>query len=46
MSEKERTRRRFAEIYPDLNLDYKMKYRKSYSEILEDQIRQKNTYEQ
>ena len=30
MSENERIRRRFTEVYPDLNLAYKMKYSKSY----------------
>ena len=45
MSEKERIRRRFTEVYPDLNLGYKMNYSKSYPEVLDDQIQQKNRYE-
>ena len=45
MSHDERVRRRFTEVYPDLNLDLKMKYSKSYEEVLSDQIKQKNTYE-
>lgn len=45
MSEKERVRRRFTEVYTDPNLDWKMKYSKSYGETLDDQIRQKNSYE-
>jgi hypothetical protein len=46
MSEQERVRRRFTEVYTDANLDWKMKYSKSYGEILDDQISQKNQYEE
>ena len=46
MSEKERIRRRFTEIYPDQNLNWKMQYSKSYPEILNDQITQKNRYDE
>lgn len=46
MNEKERIRRRFTEVYTDPNLDWKMQYSKSYPEILDDQIQQKNKYEE
>jgi hypothetical protein len=46
MSENERIRRRFKEVYTNPNLDYKMRFSKSYNQILDDQINQKNTYEE
>jgi hypothetical protein len=46
MSEKERIRRRYTELYGDNQLDWKMKYSKSYNEVLQDQINQKNNYEE
>lgn len=46
MSEKERIRRRYTELYGDNKMDWKMKYSKSYNEVLQDQINQKNNYEE
>jgi hypothetical protein len=46
MSEKERVRRRYTELHGDNKKDWKMKYSKSYNEVLQDQINQKNNYEE
>jgi len=46
MSENERVRRRFKEVYTNPNLDWKMGYSKSYNQVLDDQIKQKNSYEE